>query len=100
MRAGKRRPVLVGTIVEHDPAAAAGRELGQPGLSIHQREWSQILAVELEQVEGVERRVGDLLPPVQAIKDCDAVFVRINNSATVAAHFGAKLSPGECAARQ
>ena len=74
-------------VLEDDPAVAfhvlivldAGRRLGQqlfqPRLAGVQRLRPEVLAIEFQQVEGVEDHAIIMPPAVQIVEDRDAVFV-------------------------
>jgi hypothetical protein len=65
--------ILVGMLVEHDPGGRARQQLRQLRLALAERQRPKILAVELQQVEGMEDCVGRRAPAVERFKDGDAV---------------------------
>jgi hypothetical protein len=67
------RAILISVLVEHDAGGRAGQQLRQLRLALAQRQRSKILAVELQQVERMEDRVGRRTPAVKRFEDGDAV---------------------------
>jgi hypothetical protein len=61
--------VLVGVLIERD----AGRRPRKLGLAVAERQQPQILAVELQEIERVQHRVGGVLPALQRIEHGDPV---------------------------
>jgi hypothetical protein len=67
------RAVLVGVPTQHDSDPSLADQLGKSFLSVHEGKRSQVIAVEFEQVEGVQHRLADDAAPVQRVEDGDAV---------------------------
>jgi hypothetical protein len=69
----ERRAVLIGMFAEHDSEASLSDQLRQPLLAIHERQRPQVLAIELEQVEGIEHCLADGAMAMQRVEDRYAV---------------------------
>jgi hypothetical protein len=68
-----RGAFVVGMAIQHDPDATPTDELREPSLAIDEGQRSQVLAVEFEEVEGVQHRLADGAPAVQGVEDRDAI---------------------------
>jgi|SRR5215472_4267471 len=82
-----RGPVVLKVLVELDPGHAAEQQYPQLVLAPLEGEWSQIDAVEFQQVEGVEKREAVMLPAVQELK--------IRNADRIA-HHGLAIMVASC----
>ena len=52
-----------------DPRSRLRQELGEPCLALLERPWPPVLAVELEQVEGVEDHLAVIRPAMELVED-------------------------------
>jgi hypothetical protein len=65
--------VLVGVVAEHDAKPAPAQQPRQAPLAVEDWYVPKILTVELEQVEGVQHRLGDGATPVERVEHRDAI---------------------------
>jgi hypothetical protein len=56
-------PVFVGVLVDGDPGPHASQQPRQAILALAQRQRQQVLAVKLQQVEGLEDGIGNTAAP-------------------------------------
>jgi len=51
--------VIIGVVAQHDAEPATAQKPRQPLLAVAQRHAAEVLAVELQEVEGVQHGLGD-----------------------------------------
>jgi hypothetical protein len=81
---------------EHDAEPPLAYEPRQPCLAVAQRQGAKVLAVEFEQIEGVQHRLADGAVAVQGIEDRDAVQTADAGFAVEGERTGAQLHRGGC----
>jgi DNA methylase len=68
-----RGALFVGVLIEYDTARRSRQQPRQLRLAFAKRQWTLILAVELQQVERVQPRIRDLVPTVGRVEHGDSV---------------------------